>query len=146
VPGLRRRGTLRVLLNFWRNLFRHEPPLEGTYSTGRPRTYSADSGYVYEYSFTGFRRTRRGHDQYTEYVFDVTGGRLERVAVAILLPQDQLREWTARDRDLTASERFGIAKLTLKRALDRFPNPRSLQAEVIPDRAEVSEIADILDL
>jgi hypothetical protein len=135
-----------LLLNLWRRLFRREPPLESTYSTGRPRTYSADSGYVYEYSFAGFRRLRRGGDDYVEYVFDVTGGRVERSAVAILLPERRLREWAARDRDLTASERYGIAKLTLKRALDRFPDPRSLHSEVVPDRTEVCEIADLLDL
>jgi hypothetical protein len=101
---------------------------------------------VYEYSFTGFRRIRRGGDPHVEYVFEVTGARVRKSAIAILLPESRLREWAGRDRDLTASERYGMAKLTLKRALDRFPDPRSLQAEIIPDQGEVSAIADVLDL
>jgi hypothetical protein len=135
-----------VVLKLWQNLFRREPPLESTYSTGRPRTYSADSGYVYEYSFAGFRRIHRGGDQYVEYVFHVSGARLERSPVAVLLAEERLREWVARDRDLTASERYGIAKLTLKRALDRFPDPRSIENEVIPGQAEIRDIAEMLDL
>jgi hypothetical protein len=134
------------LVNFWRRLFRREPPVERTHGSDRPKTYSADSGYVYEYWFAGFRRIRRGGQEYLEYIFDVSGGRVKASPVAILLPLDSLSEWTARDRDLSASERYGIAKLTLKRALDRFPNPRSLDAEVIPDRGEINEIADILNL
>ena len=42
------------------------------------------------------------------------------MAIAILLPETRLTEWAGRDRELTASERYGMAKLTLKRALDRF--------------------------
>ena len=135
-----------MLSTFWQKLFRREPPLQRTHNAGRARTYSADSGYVYEYSFAGFRRVRRGEDEYVEYVFDVTGARMERSPVAILLPAARLREWAARDRDLTASERYAIARITLKRALDRFPDPRSLQREVFPDGTEVGDIADMLDL
>jgi hypothetical protein len=135
-----------MLFTFWRRLFPRESPLTATRSTGRPRTYSADSGYVYEYWFAGFRRVRRSGDVFVEYVFEVSGGRTARSALSILLPERRLREWVERDRDLTASERYGIAKLTLKRALDRFPDPRSLTSEVVPERGEVREIADILDL
>ena len=35
-------------------------------STGRTRTYSAESGYVYEYSFAGFRRIRRSGELHVE--------------------------------------------------------------------------------
>lgn len=135
-----------MLLNFWRKLLRRDTPLTTTRSTGRPRTYSADSGYVYEYAFAGFRRIRRQGGTHVEYVFEVTGARVPKCAIAILLPEARLREWAGRDRELTASERYGMAKLTLKRALDRFPDPRSMTPEVIPDRVEVGAIADVLDL
>jgi hypothetical protein len=135
-----------MLLDFWRKLLGREPPLTPTASTGRPRTYSADSGYVYEYSFAGFRRIRRHGEACIEYVFEVSGARVQKSPVAVVLAEHRLREWVNRDRDVTASERYGIAKLALKRALDRFPDPHSLSAEVAPDRQEVAGIADVLDL
>jgi hypothetical protein len=101
---------------------------------------------VYEYSFAGFRRVRRTGERYIEYVFSVTGGRGDPVSVTILLAEDRLAEWSGKGRELTASERYGVAKLSLKRALDRFPDPKSMQTRVIPDRTEVFEIAETLDL
>lgn len=141
-----RRDTLRTLISFLRSLLRRNPPLVGTRSTGRPRTYSADSGYVYEYSFAGFRRIRRGSESYVEYVFDVSGARQTPSAVSVLLAEQRLPEWTGTLRELTASERYGIAKLCLKRALDRFPDPKSLEAQVFPNREEISAVAETLDL
>lgn len=133
------------LLNFWRSLFRREVPLTSGPGTGRIRTWSAESGYVYEYRFAGFRRLG-GPETLIEYVFQVTGGRRPEVPVSVLLPEDSLSGWTGRERVLTASERYAIAKICMKRALDRFPTPDSLEAEIRPDAYEVREIADMLDL
>ena len=134
------------MLDLLRKLWRRDPPLIRTRSTGRPRTYSADSGYVYTYSFAGFRRLRRSKEAFVEYVFDVTGGREPVSAVTVELAEDRLSGWTGRDRELTASERYAIAKLVLKQALDRFPDPKSVDSRVIPGEREIAEIAETLDL
>jgi hypothetical protein len=134
------------VLDLLRKLLRRDPPLINTRSTGRPRTYSADSGYVYQYAFAGFRRVWRDGEHYVEYVFQVTGGRGEPSPVAVLLAERRLPEWSGRDRELTASERYGIAKVCLKRALDRFPDPASMESRVVPGQAEIAEIAETLDL
>ena len=134
------------MLDLLRKLLGRDPPLSGTRSTGRPRTYSADSGYVYQYAFAGLRRVRRHGEGYIEYVFDVTGGRGQPSRVAILLAEARLPEWTGTNREVTASERYGIAKVCLKRALDRFPDPGSMEAQVVPGQAEILEIAEALDL
>jgi hypothetical protein len=101
---------------------------------------------VYEYSFAGFRRIRRGSEPYIEYVFDVSGSRERPTAVSVLLAEERLGEWTGTRREMTASERYGISKLCLKRALDRFPEPKAVQTQIIPGREEIAEVSEVLDL
>jgi hypothetical protein len=134
------------VLDFWRSLFRREVPLSGGPGSGRPRTWSAESGYVYEYQFAGLRRVRQGSESVIEYVFEVSGGRGPKTPLSVILREERLAAWTGRARELTASERYGIAKICLKRALDRFPAPDAMQRELHPDAAELREIADTLDL
>jgi hypothetical protein len=145
-PWAPARDNLLPLIGFLRTILRRDPPLVRTRSTGRPRTYSADSGYVYQYSFAGFRRIKRGGEGYIEYVFEVTGARETPSAVSVLLAEGRLPEWTGTQRELTASERYGIAKLCLKRALDSFPDPKSLKPQVLPDKMDIEEVAATLDL
>ena len=123
-------------------MFRREPVLQRGTGSQRPKTYSAESGYVYAYSFAGFRHVPGRY----EYVFSVSGGREPSVRMRISLPQVEIQEWAGRDRELTASERYGIAKVCLKRILDRAETPKILPAEVTPSRDEVREVADVLDL
>lgn len=133
-------------MNFWRQLFRRESELIRTRSTGRPRTYSAESGYVYKYEFSGFRHRSPAGEHSTEFVFTVTTGREPAVPVCILIPDQRLNEWASLGRELTASERFAVVKMLLKRMLDRSGNPRLLEREVNAGRTEVVEIVEQLDL
>jgi hypothetical protein len=96
---------------------------------------------VYEYSFTGFRALRGAW----EYVFAVTAARAPVRTVQVLIPET-VSQWAGRGRDLTASERYGIAKVCLKNAMDRAAGPDALEPQVHPNRQEVAEIADLLDL
>lgn len=135
-----------MLSSWWNRLVRREPPLIRTPSTGRPRTYSADSGYVYQYTFAGFRERRAGGARDVEYVFEITTGRAPAFPLVILLTERDLRASIARDRDLTASERYGVAKLALKRALDAFEHPAAIPPLLAPDADELAAIGEILDL
>ena len=145
-PRALARDNLLPLLGFLRTILRRDPPLVRTRSTGRPRTYSADSGYVYQYWFAGFRPVKRAGEGYIEYVFEVTGARESPSAVSVLLAEGRLPAWTGTQRELTASERYGIAKLCLKRALDSFPDPKTLSPQVVPSKSDVEEVAATLDL
>jgi hypothetical protein len=95
----------------------------------------------------GFRRARRGGEELSEYVFHITSGRSVSQSLQVILPESVLREWmAAHGRELTASERFAIAKLSLKHELDECDHPGSLTAEIQPDQAQVERISVILDL
>ena len=132
---------LRGVFERLRQLLSRQPPLVRGTGSARPRTYSADSGYVYEYSFAGFRSSG---DVY-EYVFTVSGGRAPGRTVQVMLPAEAA-EWTGRDRELSASERYGLAKVCLKNAMDRAAGPAVLEAVIRPGREEIAEVADLLDL
>ena len=97
---------------------------------------------MYQYSFAGFRSESGEY----EYVFLVGTGRSAGKRVRLVLPAADVQEWTGRGWELTASERYGIAKVCLKFAMDRWPDPNSAEAEIRPDQAEIAAVADLLDL
>ena len=134
------------MLRFLRQLLRRQEPLtQGPYS-GRPRSWTADSGYVYEYAFAGFRRVREHSEAVVEYQFRVTFGKPESVTIAVFLPEQRLPEWTGTGRELSASERYAMAKLCLKAEFDRAESPAQLRQALYPGEDEIVEIARTLDL
>ncbi len=88
------------------------------------KTYSADTGYVYQYYFVGQRAALADDPEApsTEYVFDVIADRKRTFAVSIFLPQSAADHWAAmRGRNLTDPERYAGVKLRLLQALDEIP-------------------------
>ena len=134
------------MISWWRNLFPRKAEFSGTPRFGRQKTYSAESGYVYQYSLTSFRQ-HRGSQPVYEYVFLVSAGRPPAASLSILLKDSVLRQYqTQLGRELSASERFAIAKIGLKRHLDQSETPSSVARSVSPDVAEVGAISSFLGL
>jgi hypothetical protein len=97
---------------------------------------------VYVYSFAGFRKLSRG----VEYVFDVMPGRSAAVQLAVTVREDWLEKVVVRESGFSASERYGVAKIALKRALDSAEDPSKLPQAITPDHGELQEISEVLDL
>jgi hypothetical protein len=57
-----------------------------------------------------------------------------------------MRSSVAGGRDLSSSERYGIAKVALKRSLDGYDHPSAIPAELLVPEEELHEISEILDL
>jgi hypothetical protein len=111
-----------------------DAPLTG----GRPRlkTYSAETGYVYQYTFAGQRAGRRG----TEYVFDVSRDRTSKFRASVFVGDPGTRSWQeAHGRELISGERYAIAKLALQRFLDSRETG-SDAVEITPGADEVEQI------
>ena len=122
-------------------------PLSGAPPVRRLKSYSAQSGYVYQYYYAGHRPYRRGAEQGTEYVFEVSGDRKQYLAAAVLVADESLRDWERRHgRALGANERYGIAKLALFQALDERAAPPEMSAPVRVRPADVEAIAETLHL
>ena len=81
-----------------------------------------------------------------EYQFRVTHGKPESITIAVFLPEQRLPEWTGTGRELSASERYGMAKLCLKAEFDRAESPAQLRQKLNPAADEIEQIAKTLDL
>lgn len=110
-------------------------PLHGSPQRRRIKTYSADTGRVYQYVYEGFRRGNDGQ----EYVFAVTADRKNYVPVSVRVTA------AATPPDLTPTERYAVAKLTLLRALDHR-GLEQISEPIQPGSEEVGDILRQLDL
>jgi hypothetical protein len=107
----------------------------------RLKTYTAQTGCVYQYYFVGKRPALAGDSEApsTEYIFDVTSDRKTTFAVSIFLLPQALDSWFAsHGRALTEPEQYAAAKLRLMQAFDEIPDMLHegrrlrLDAELLP--------------
>ncbi len=117
---------------FDRWLSRKPQPLTGAPAVRRQKTYSAQSGYVYQYYYEGHRPYKRERENGTEHVFDVSGDRKTSLPVSVLVSDRAIEDrWESRHgRTLHLSERYAIAKMALFQAFDERPDPAAMNADV----------------
>jgi len=122
-------------------------PLTGAPQHRRRKTYSADSGYVYQYYFLGYRVTRIAGTSATEYVFDVSADRKTSSSVSVFVGDDATGAWErSQNRDLNAIERYAIAKIALFKAFDEREGARQMREAVWVRAAAVKEILQTLGI
>ena len=108
----------------------------------RLKTYTAETGYVYQYYFVGKRRALEGAA--SEFIFDVSSDRKLRFSVSILVPDESLNSWQAtHGRPLVDAEIYAAAKMQLTRAFDEFEDLFGQGRTLTVMGAE--ELADLLD-
>lgn len=112
----------------------------------RLKTYSAQSGYVYQYYYQGRRAVRRENLSGTEHVFEVSSDRKTYQPVSVFLGELALAGWQARHRDLTDTERYAIAKMALFQAFDERDNPSLLRHEIRVRHADVDLLLERLNI
>src|SRR5512146_728729 len=91
----------------------------------RLKTYTGDTGFVYQYYFVGQRPAlpQAAEGPATEFVFDVTSDNKTTFAVSIFLRKDAVQAWNRlHGRELTDAEAYAAAKLRLLRGFDETPN------------------------
>lgn len=87
----------------------------------RVKTYTAQTGYVYEYYFVGEREALNPDTHATEYVFDVISDKRAKYSVSVLLHREGLLAWeSSHGRKLSAPERYAAAKLRLQQGFDEI--------------------------
>jgi len=93
----------------------------------RVKTYTGQTGYVYQYYFVGKRPALDGDPEApaTEFIFDVTSDRKTTYAVSVFLRPEALTAWAdSRGRTLSEPEQYAGVKLRLMRAFDEIPDMR----------------------
>ena len=89
----------------------------------RLKTYTSQTGYVYEYYFVG-KRSALTDDPLapaTEYVFDISSDRKTTYALSVFLSPQAVESFaTSRGRAATEPEQYAAAKMRLLQALDEI--------------------------
>jgi hypothetical protein len=123
-----------------------EAPLTGAPAKPRMKTYSAATGYVYQYVFAGQREVLRDRTAGMDYAFDVTYDRKNVHRIWVFITDDALSPWMDENaRGLTNSERYGVAKIALRNAFDSR-EPARIHERIAPDAGEVAAILEELDV
>jgi len=127
--------------------FKKETPLTGAPAVRRLKTYSAQSGYVYQYCYEGQRRFQHSGESGTEFVFNISADRRTWRACKVLLPDSAVTSWEgAHERELSATERYAIAKMALFQAFDERATPALMKADIVVRSADVEAIVETLGL
>ncbi len=120
-------------------------PLTGAPAVRRQKTYSAESGYVYQYFYEGQRPS--AHERGTDYVFDVSADRKTSTQVTVFVGEEALESWQSEaGRTLSGAERYAIAKMALFRAFDRRDTPEAMREAVRVRPADVGSILTTLNI
>jgi len=112
-------------------------------NTRRVKTYQAETGYVYQYTFDG----RHCNGRETEFVFSVSVDRKANRRVSIVLPETAIAAYEKeKDRRLAENERYGVAKIGLFRLFDAGEKPDQVWKGSRIDQAQAREFIDVLGL
>ncbi len=126
-------------------LRKKERPLTGAPAVRRQKTYSAQTGYVYQYFYEGQRPS--SPETGIEYVFDVSADRKTSSPVSVLLSTEALENWEGENgRTLSSTERYAIAKMALFQAFDERATPDAMREPVRVTPGSVRAILANLDI
>jgi len=129
-----------------RNFFAKKPaPLTGAPAVRRMKSYSAESGYVYQYFYEGQRPFRGGGEGGIEYVFTVSADRKSFHPMSVLVAEAALSGWEhAHEHLLSSTERYAISKMALFQAFDERATPDLMKQDVRVRAADVEAITATL--
>jgi len=120
-----------------------QAPLTGAPEVRRQETYSAQSGYVYQYYYDG----HRGDGQETEYVFIVSGDRKNWHPASVRISSEGVGVWERQHgRELSSTEHYAIAKMALFQAFDERTKPEQMKEDIHVRAADVGGIVETLGL
>ena len=131
-----------------RNFFRKKAaPLTGAPGVRRLKTYSAQSGYVYQYFYEGQRPYGSGGESGIEYVFTVSADRKTFHPVSVLVGEGEVRAWEqGHGRTLASTERYAVSKMALFQAFDERATPLEMKQDVRVRGADMEAIIETLGL
>lgn len=113
----------------------------------RVKSYSAATGYVYQYYFYEVEKSKRGAAAGTEYVYMASVDRKHVFPVRIFVAKDALEKWSARTgRGFTGTEEYAVAKMRLFQAFDDVEDFSAKTPDLLVDESNVDALLSQLDL
>ncbi len=113
----------------------------------RVKSYSAATGYVYQYYFYEVEKSTRGPAVGTEYVYMASVDRKHVFPVKIFVNKDSLEKWSARTgRAFTGTEEYAVAKMRLFQAFDEVEGFSTKTPDLTVDESNLDTLLSQLDL
>ena len=109
----------------------------------RMKSYTSQTGYVYQYYFVGQRAALPGDPERpaTEFIFDVSPDRKSMFAVSVFLGEETVSAWgAAHGRPLNEAEQYAAAKLRLLQGFDEVENMLRQGRRLRVEAAELEEL------
>lgn len=111
------------------------------------KSYSAATGYVYQYYFYEVEKSTRGASAGTEYVYMASVDRKHVFPVRIFVAKAALEKWSARTgRAFTGTEEYAVAKMRLFQAFDEVEGLSAKTPDLRVDELNLDELLSQLDL
>ena len=114
----------------------------------RIKSYSADTGYVYQYYFGDVRSgMRRDGQEGDEYLFVVSRDRKHNFEVPVFLTRDAVAHWAGgHGRELGGPEQYAAVKMRLFAAFDELDEMERDRMSVSVTPANIGELLAQLDI
>ncbi len=113
----------------------------------RVKSYSAATGYVYQYFFYEVLKSRRDLAAGTEYVYMVSVDRQTVFPLRIFVHGDAVEKWGRNvGRPMTGTEEYALAKMRLFQAFDEIEDLASRRPELLVDESNLETLLAQLDL
>jgi hypothetical protein len=122
-------------------------PMPRPEAVRRVKSYSAATGYVYQYYFYEVEKIRYGSSSGTEYIYMVSVDRHHVFPLRIFVAQEALEKWSARTGQLlTGTEEYAIAKMRLFQVFDEIEGLNENTPKLIVDASNIEPLLSLLDL
>ena len=113
----------------------------------RVKSYSAETGYVFQYYFHEVQKTRRGSQPGTEYVYMISADRKTVFPLRIFVQRAAVEKWEKQSgRALSGTEEYAVAKMRLFEALDQTEGIDKHSPEVTIDETNLDSLLSQLDV
>ena len=113
----------------------------------RIKSYSAPTGFVYQYQFQDVRPAPPGPIPGNEYIYYVSADRKTMFPVRIFVSRDALQHWSKQTgRVLTGTEEYAVAKMRLFQAFDEVENFAKSRPMLAVDESNLGALLERLDL
>lgn len=117
----------------------------------RVKSYSASSGYVYQYCFYEVNRITHEGGAAGEFIYAISPDRKTTYPLRIVVVQAALEAWAqANGRALTSSEEYAVAKMRLFQAFDEsevpVAGPGAEELRLLVDESRLDDLLRMLNI
>jgi hypothetical protein len=113
----------------------------------RIKSYSAATGYVYQYQFQEIQPSRRGLHAGKDYVYLVSVDRKTMFSLRVFVRRDAVEHWGKRaGRAMSGTEEYAVAKMRLFQAFDEIESLSPGTHELVVDESNLEALLAQLDL